>query len=148
MSFKDLACLSEKLSSTTKRTEMVSLAADFLKDLDPKEVEPAVFMLLGRPFTRTSDEQLDISGATLYSLVLRITGAGPKNMDKALSNSADFGDATANLFKSRKAKSQQLFAEKPLDILGVQETLKAIAKVKGARSRQKKERLLEGLLNS
>lgn len=41
MKFRELAELCERFKSTTKRGEMVGLAADFLKRLGPEEVEPA-----------------------------------------------------------------------------------------------------------
>lgn len=50
--FKTLAELCEKLEATKKRLLMIDLVADFLKGLDSSEVEPAVSMILGRPFPK------------------------------------------------------------------------------------------------
>ena len=90
MLFLNLALLSEKLSSITRRTEMVNLASDFLKRLEPEEIEPAACMLLGRPFPNTSDECLDLSWATLVDVIYRITGASRKDMDAAFAHVAGF----------------------------------------------------------
>lgn len=147
MRFLNLAKLCEKLESITKRNEMVKLVSDFLSQLNPDEIEPATCMLLGRPFPNTSDERLDVSWATLVDVIYRITGANRKDMDAAFAKSGDIGAATAILFRSRKAKRQQLFSEKPLQLLEVREILGKVARLKGSGARKRKERMIEGLLN-
>ena len=71
--FKALAELCEKLEATRKRLPKIDLVADFLKSLDAEEVEPAVSMLLGRPFPKWSQQTLDLSWATLSEIIKRIT---------------------------------------------------------------------------
>jgi DNA ligase-1 len=146
MRFRELAELGERLESTTKRNEMVDLGADFLKRLKPEEVEPAVCMLLGRPFPKTSEESLEVSWATLRDLILKVTGAGSRELEAAFGRTGDLGTTTAILFESGR-KRQRLFAEKPLELLEVQDVMREVARVKGSKARQRKERLLEGLLN-
>lgn len=146
MEFRTLAGLGERLESTTKRSEMVELGADFLKRLKPEEVEPAVCMLLGRPFPKGGGERLEVSWATLRDLILRVTGAGPRELEAAFGKTGALGATTAILFKSGR-KRQRLFAEKPLELLEVQGVMREVARVKGPGARQRKERILEGLLN-
>ncbi len=148
MQFRDLAKLCDKLESTAKRTEMVNLASNFLKRLEPREIEPATCMLLGRPFPNTSDERLDLSWATLVGVIYRVTGADRRDMDAAFAKSGDIGAATAVLFRNRKLKRQQLFSEKPLQLIDVHEILGRVARLKGPGARKRKERMIEGLLNS
>ena len=88
-----MAKVCDKIESTTKRTEMVNLACDFLKRLEPKEIESAACMLLGRPFPNTSEERLDVSWATLLGIITRITGAKRKDMETAFGKSGDIGTA-------------------------------------------------------
>jgi len=147
MIFRNLAELCEKIETTTKRNEMVSLASDFLRQLDQREIEPAVCMLLGRPFPNTSDERLDVSWATLVDIIYRITGSSRRELDAAFAKSGDIGTTTAILFDSREVKRQQLFSEKPLQLLEVQEILRKVARLKGAGARKRKQRMIEGLLN-
>lgn len=142
-----MAELGEKLESTTKRNKMVELTADFLKQLEPEEIEPAVCMLLGRPFPKAGKERLDISWATLRGLILRVTGAKPLEMEDAFEKTGDLGKTTAVLFDSRRIKGQQLLMEKPLNLLEVRSAMEKVSKVKGTEARQRKERILVGLLN-
>lgn len=145
--FLNLVRLSEKLSSTSKRTEMVGLASAFLAKLDPGEVEPTACMLLGRPFPNTSDRSLEVSWATLAGAIGRVTGTGRKEFDAAFAKSGDIGSATAVLFRKRKLKRQQLFPEKRLQLLEVKEALDKVASLKGTGVRKRKERMIESLLN-
>ena len=50
--FSVLAMLCEKLNAESKRTVMVGFVADFLRQLQVNEVEPATSMILGRPFPK------------------------------------------------------------------------------------------------
>ena len=59
--FKALAELCEKLGATSKRLLMIDLVADFLKNLETQEVEPAVSMILGKPFPKWSQQTLEVS---------------------------------------------------------------------------------------
>ena len=63
--FKSLAELLEKVEATKKRTQTVSLVGGFLQNLEPEELEPAISMILGRPFPKWSQKNLDLSWATL-----------------------------------------------------------------------------------
>jgi hypothetical protein len=47
--FSSLAELSQRLSSTRKRLELVGLLADFLRGLPPHDIARAVLILLGKP---------------------------------------------------------------------------------------------------
>ncbi|MBC7218759.1 MAG: ATP-dependent DNA ligase [Hadesarchaea archaeon] len=147
MLFRELAEICEKLTSTTKRSEMVRLVADFLTRLEPGEVETASCMLLGRPFPNTSRWRLDVSWSTLAEVILRITGASQREMAPAFDSTGDIGAATAVLFSAARIKRQQLFSIKPLSLLEVQEILRKVARLRGPGARRRKERLIEGLLN-
>jgi hypothetical protein len=50
--FKSLTELLEKVEATKSRLQMTALAANFLKTLEPEEVEPAVSLILGRAFPK------------------------------------------------------------------------------------------------
>ena len=66
-----MTALGEKLQSTTKRNEMVEFAANFLKRLQLDEIEPAVCILLGRVSVKGSEQNLEVSWATLHDLIFR-----------------------------------------------------------------------------
>ncbi|MEM3627656.1 MAG: ATP-dependent DNA ligase [Candidatus Bathyarchaeia archaeon] len=145
--FKALAELCEKLEATTKRLIMIDLVADFLKNLDAQEVEPAVSMILGRPFQKWSRQTLEVSWATLSGIIERITGVEWKVFMQAFSKTGDIGSATKIVFEESRVKRQATLFERTLTIMEVRRSFEAIAEAAGIGSRDKKERLIEALLS-
>jgi len=144
--FQTLAELCEKLETTSKRTLMVSLVAEFLKRLDADEVEPAASMILGRPFPKWDQRTLEVSWATLSGLIKRLIKVDWKSFTDAFSKTGDIGAATKIVFEASRIQRQATLFEKPLTILEVRRSLEAIAETSGYGSRERKERLLETLL--
>jgi len=145
--FRSLAELCEKLGGTTKRTLMVGYVADFLKQLQPEEVEPAVSMTLGRPFPKWDQRVLEVSWATLSAMIKRLTNVDWKDFRAAFSKTGDIGDATKIVFEASKIRKQATLFEKPLTVLEVRHTFENIAETSGYGSRERKERLVETLLS-
>ena len=145
--FKALTELGEKLEATKKRTLMIDHVTDFLKNLLPEEVEPAVSMILGRPFPKWSQQTLDISWATLGEIIKRITGIEWKDFNAAFSQSGDIGEATKTVFENSRVKRQATLFERLLTILEVRRSFEALAETTGTGSRERKERSVEALLS-
>ena len=143
-----MAELCEKLEATRSRLLMIHLAAEFLKTLRPEEIEPAVSMVLGRPFPKWSPRTLDVSWATLSEIIDRVTGARWEVFSEAFRKTGDIGSATEAIFEGSKVKRQTVLFEKTLTISEVRRSFEAIAEAVGAGSREKKERLVEALLSS
>jgi len=144
--FRELCELCEKLGATTKRLLMVDLVANFLKDLQPEEVEPAVSMILGRPFPKWDQRVLVVSWATLSGLIKRLTNVNWSDFRSAFSQTGDIGSATKTVFEASKVRRQVTLFEKPLSILEVRHTFETIGGTSGYGSRERKERLIETLL--
>ena len=146
-SFRLLAELCEGLEATKKRLLMIDAVADFLKRLDQEEVEPAVAMILGRPFPRRSQQTLDVSWATLSGIIERMAGVERKEFWQAFSKSGDIGSATKAVLENSKTRRQAVLFERALTIVEVRRDFSAIAETSGTGSREKKERLMEALFS-
>jgi DNA ligase-1 len=144
--FRDLCDLCEKLEGTTKRLIMIDLTANFLKGLQPEEVDPAVSMILGRPFPKWDQRVLEVSWATLSSMITRLTNVNWRDFQHAFSQTGDIGSATKTIFENSKIRRQATLFEKPLNMLEVRRNFELIAEVSGYGSRERKERLIETLL--
>jgi len=145
--FKALAELGEKLEATTKRLMMVDLAAGFLMNLEFDETEPAVSMILGRPFPRWDQRTLDVSWATLSEIIKRITGIEWTVFTNVFSKTGDIGAATKTIFENSKVRKQTALFQKALTIAEVRRSLQTIAETSGSGSRERKERLIETVLS-
>lgn len=145
--FVALAELSEKVEATRKRLVMVDLVAEFLRNLEAGEVEPAVSMMLGRPFSKQSDLVLEVSWATLSRAIRSVTGVDWAVFDDAFSRTGDIGSAARVVFENSSRKRQTALFEKALTLMEVRRSLEAIAEVTGQGSMRKKQRLLSVLLS-
>ena len=67
--FSVLAQLCEKLEDTKKRKLMVDLVASFLRKLSLEEIESGTIMLLGRSFSKKDSNVLEVSWATIRTVV-------------------------------------------------------------------------------
>lgn len=146
-SFRLLAELCERLEATKKRLLMIDAVADFLKRLDQEEVEPAVAMILGRPFPRRSQQTLDVSWATLSGIIERMAGVERKEFWQAFSKSGDIGSATKAVLENSKTRRQAVLFERAFTIVEVRRDFSAIAETSGTGSRERKERLMEALFS-
>jgi DNA ligase-1 len=145
--FKYLAELLEKIEGTRKRLQMIGMVAEFLKELETEELEPAVSMILGRPFPKWSQKTLEVSWATLSEILRRITEVDWNVFLEAFSSTGDLGSAAKAVFERTKVKRQALLLEKALTIAEVRRSLEVIAETAGSGSREKKERLIAALLS-
>jgi DNA ligase-1 len=126
---------------------MIDQAASFLKALEPSEVEPAVSMILGRPFPRWDQRVLELSWTTVSGIIRRLTSLNWSDFRAAYSQTGDVGSAVETVFESSKLKKQATLFEKALSILEVRRTFEDIAEASGSGSRERKERLLETVLS-
>ena len=143
--FKSLAELLERVEATKKRLQITDITAEFLKTLNPEELEPAVSMILGRPFPKWSQKTLEVSWATLNTILQRATMVNWNVFAEAFRDTGDIGSVAKTVFEKAKVKRQSLLMEKQLTILEVRRTLEAIAATSGSGSREKKERLIQAL---
>src|SRR3989304_9527314 len=115
--FKTLAELLEKVEATKKRLQITDLTSEFLKTLNPEELEPAVSMILGRSFPKWSQKTLEVSWATLSAILRHVTDVEWNVFIEAFSSTGDIGSATKAVFEKAKMKRQALLWEKQLTIL-------------------------------
>lgn len=148
MEFRSLAEICEKLEKITKRDVMVALVSDFLRSVSDEEIEPVVSMMLGRALPKHYPKTLNISWTTLSRVIKRLAGAHWSAFHQAFRTTGDVGAAIQAVFERRRATDRQaLLLEKPLTILDVRKIFEGIASAKGEGSREKRERLLEGLFS-
>lgn len=145
--FKSLAEVLEKVEATRSRLQSTAFVADFLKALEPDEVEPAVSMILGRAFPKWSQKTLEVSWSILSGILQRVTGSDWSVFGEAFSTSGDIGSAAMVVYERSRMRRQAVLFEKPLTVFEVRRSLEAIADAEGSGSRQRKERLITALLS-
>ncbi len=144
--FQSLSDLLEKVEATKKRLEIIEQTANYLKTLEPEEIEPAVNMMVGRAFPKYSQKTLDVSWATLQRILEHVSVFDWSLFREAMAKTGDIGSATKAVLEQSKAKKQTQLTQNPLTITEVKRTLDAIAQTQGSGSRTKKERQITALM--
>ena len=144
--FKSLSELLEKVEATKKRLEIIEQTANYLKTLNPEEIEPAINMMVGRAFPKYSQKTLNVSWSTLIRIFDRISAFDWEIFRQAMAATGDIGSATKTVLEQTKARKQTQLTPKLLTITEVRTTMDAISQAQGSGSRTKKERLLTTLI--
>ncbi|MGQ9515531.1 MAG: ATP-dependent DNA ligase, partial [Thermoproteota archaeon] len=63
--FSELASLCELLAKTSSKNQKIRIISDFLRRLDPKEVEPAVHLIIGSIFPSSESKALNVGWSTM-----------------------------------------------------------------------------------
>ena len=139
----DLAQLLSRVEQTSKRLELASLLADFLKRLEPEEVPAAVRLITGQVFAEWDERALNVSWQTVSEVVNGLVAATPADQEAIYAQAVDGGQAIQLLLE----RARRLPPDPPrLTLQEVYQTFEQIAAVSGSGSRARKEGLLRGLL--
>ena len=141
--FSHLAQLGERLEQTSKRREMAALLAEFLRELSPAEIPPAVRLTIGQIFAEWDSRALNLSWKAIMSILESLTNTSPAARDQMSAQAVDGGELVFLLLERSRRRSP---VPPSLTILEVFRTLEAIAETQGRGSRAQKEALLQSLL--
>jgi DNA ligase-1 len=141
--FAELAQLGELLERTSKRTELAALLADFLGELSPDEIPPAVRLTIGQVFPEWDGRTLKVSWRTVMAVIDGLIDASPDVRTEASAQGVDGGEVVRLLLERAR---RQPPGPPPLTILEVFRSFEEIAGTAGKGSRARKEALLRGLL--
>jgi DNA ligase-1 len=141
--FARLAQLGEQLEGTKKRLELTALLADFLRDLSPDEIRPAVRLTIGQVFPEWDGRALNVSVRAAMKVVDELIDAPPALRQEISAQAVDPGESTRMLLERARREEP---SPPPLTILNVFQTFEEIAETSGKGSRARKEALLRGLL--
>lgn len=141
--FAKLAQLGELLERTSKRTELAALLADFLGDLSPDEIPPAVRLAIGQVFPEWDGRTLKVSWRAVMAVIDGLIDASPDLRTEASAQGVDGGEVVRLLLERAR---RQPPGPPPLTILEVFRTFEEIAGTAGQGSQARKEALLRGLL--
>jgi DNA ligase-1 len=144
ISFEKLADLGERLERTSKRLELSALLADFLRQLAPEEVPPAVRMIIGQVFPEWDGRALNLSWRAVDGVVTELIDAPPAVRDEIFSQAVDSGEAVRMLLERTRRQPPN---PPPLTLLEVFHAFEEIAAMAGKGARARKEAALRGLLS-
>jgi DNA ligase-1 len=142
--FSALASVGERLEATAKRSELVRLAADFLRSLQPEEVPSGVRLIIGQVFPEWDGRVLNVSWRAVSDIVRGLASPSEEERSRISAEAQDAGQGVKLVLDLARTEPQ---TGPPLTLLDVYHTCEQIAETGGRGSRARKAELLRGLLH-
>jgi DNA ligase-1 len=102
--FADFAAVSADVSGTSSKNRKRDLLADYLRRLEPDDLQLAATFLSGRPLAAAGD-RLGLGWVQMSQALAAASGADAKALNAAYLRHSDFGDASADLLPDRGGAS-------------------------------------------
>src|SRR5438270_614361 len=139
---KAFAELCESVSKTSKKTEKVSLVADYFRaQADLSEAATAAIFLSGRAFPAFEQSVLNVGGALLSKALAEVARASEPELWSAYRKHGDLGSAAFDILWLRRRSAPP--ATVPITLPEVEAAFKRIASASGP---AKKMEIVRGLL--
>jgi len=126
------AQLCESIAATTKKTEKVSLVAEYLRTTPVEEAALGALYLCGRVFPRREERILSIGFSILLRAVAKIAQKNPAKLSPILRHHGDLGAGAEEILRELPVRSSL--------------TLAAIAEVYASLAQQRRAAAREALL--
>ena len=127
-----LAQTCERIAATTKKTEKVSLLAEYFRAPSVEDAAVSAVFLSGRAFPAHEERTLQVGGALLWSLLEELTRVSEPQMRAAYRKHGDLGSAAFELLATRSKAAKAVSA--PLS--QVQNTFDEIAATRTATAKE------------
>jgi DNA ligase-1 len=125
--------LCERIRATTKKTEKVTLVADYLRQQNIEDAALAAIYLSARPFPAHEEATLNVGGALISRIVSELS---PGSLNTAYRKFGDLGEAAGELLRRRKTDPTEVTLSE------VNETFRALAAARGQAAKSDRLRAL------
>ena len=135
----------ERIADTTKRLEIQAILTETFRAIirgSPAELLPTVYMCTNRVSPAHEGVELGLGDATLIKALAQATGRKESVIKGDLDEYGDLGVVAAQ----SRGRQKQMFKPKPLTVSGVLNTFREIASSEGAKSQDRKIKLIIKLL--
>lgn len=147
MNFSELVELFNELDTTNQRTLLTTYVANYIKKAEGKELEFSIYLILGNVYPEKSEYTLGIAEKTMIEALSQQTGHTSESIKTRLGEIGDLGLVAEELYKNPIQRT--LFnLPKVLDIQQLVLKLRAISKIEGEGSTDKKISSLRSLLSN
>jgi DNA ligase-1 len=141
--FQRFAELGERLEATRARKGMAGMVAEYLRSLPADQVAPAARMIIGRVFAEREGRLLNVSGAAVMRVVDSVAQSTREQREDIAAEAVDFGQSVQMLLERGSHRPPE---SPPLSLTDVRHAFEEIAAMKGAGSRERKDKILRLLL--
>lgn len=145
MLFSDLVDVFEKLRGTQSRLEKTAIIAEFIMNVPADDLPIVVTFLVGRVFPIWDERKVGIASQTIIKIISAITYNSEKKVVESYKHTGHLGVTAEEMLQKRK--QTMFFGADEITVRNVYDTFAEIAKLTGAGSATKKQRVLIGLLH-
>ena len=145
MLFSELVGVFEKLRKTSSRLEKTAIIADFIRGVPADDLPIIVTFLTGRVFPLWDERKIGIASQTIIKIISTITYNPETKVVESYKTTGHLGVTAWGMFQKRK--QTMFFEAEEISVRDVFDTFVEIAKMTGAGSATKKQKILIGLLH-
>ncbi len=145
MLFRELADVFERLRKTQSRLEKTAIIADFIKGVPADDLPVVVTFLTGRVFPLWDERKVGIASQTIIKVISTITYNSESKVVDSYKHTGHLGVTAEEMFQKRK--QTMFFEADEISVRDVYDTFVEIARLSGAGSATKKQKVLIGLLH-
>lgn len=145
MLFSELVDVFEKLRKTSSRLEKTAIIAEFIKGVPADDLPVIVAFLTGRVFPLWDERKIGIASQTIIKIISTITYNPENKVVESYKTTGHLGVTAEAMFQKRK--QTMFFGSEEITVRNVYDTFVEIAKLTGAGSATKKQKVLIGLLH-
>lgn len=130
MKFSEYAKYLQKLEDTTKRLEITDILVDLIKNLEQKEIKPALYLALGELKAPFETERFNIADKMMIRAISEAFNTKSEEIENEYGKSGDLGLVVATLADKNKTTGSE--------ITQTYNSLLEIAKLEGSGSQEQK----------
>ncbi len=145
MLYSELVNIYKKLEKTSSKLEKTKIIADFIRELDDKNLRYVIYLLQGRVFPKFSEHELGVATQLMIKSISRASGLSESKLVEMFKESGDLGSVAEKVVENKKQAT--LFTVK-LTVEKVFENLRKIALQEGEKSQDRKISFIAELLAS
>ncbi len=144
MLYSELADMFDRLEATGSRLEMTSILAEFIRNVDKKELRNIIYLSQGKLHPDFVAKELGMADRLVLKAIAFTSGTPDSTAEELWIKTGDPGEVAEKLIS--KKKQMTLFAEE-LTVDRVYKGLTAIQDAEGKDSQEKKMKLLANMLH-
>lgn len=145
MRFVDFVDFLDRIGATKSKNAKVSIASELLRNLEPKELSAAVYLMRGRVFPIYDQRELNIGWSTIWGVISRLSRIQPDSLARILKETGDLGLMSERALTKKKLT---LLHTREIDLTYVYKELRRMANLTGPGSTRQRARSLLGILGN
>jgi len=128
MLYSELVKIYQELERTTKRLKKTDIIADFIKNINEKELKNVIYLLEGRVFPEWDERKIGFSTRLIIKALSQCSGRSAKEIENIWSKKGDLGIVAETVLEKR---AQSTLTKRKLDAEEVIRNIRKLSELEG-----------------